>query len=119
MPQPNPTSRVQFNTLKIICAEAMADLNDRLQEARDDGNDGLARDLIDAIRKLLDRMLEIRKAEIAYMNSTLPDATALQRLQTAIRNADIGLKRLDKLATALEGASKIISVLTRLVRLFP
>jgi hypothetical protein len=118
MPQPNPTSRVQFNTLKIISTEAMADLNDRLREARADGNDALARDLIDAIRKLMDRMLEIRRAEIAYLNSTLADTTAMQRLQTAIRNADLGLKKMQDLATALEGASKLISVLTRLARLF-
>lgn len=113
------TARVQFNTMKIICSEAMAELHERLDEARATGDEALVRDLIDAIRKLMGRMVEIRRAEIAYLNSTLAEDTALQRLQRAIRNADAGLTGMKNLAEALAGAAKLIGVLGRLVALFP
>jgi hypothetical protein len=113
------TARVQFNTLKIICSEAMAELHERLDEARAAGDEALVRDLLDAIRKLMGRMVEIRRAEIAYLNSTLAEDTGLQRLQKAIRNADSGLNGMKKLAEALAGAAKLIGLLGRLVALFP
>ena len=94
----NATARVQFNTLKIICAEALADLADRLAEA---GDDGLRRSIIDRMQGLNGRVLEIRRAEIAYLNATLAEDVALKRLQGAIRTADAGLKQLQKLQTCL------------------
>jgi hypothetical protein len=115
----SPTARVQFNTLKIICHEAMTELHERLNEARAMGDEGLARDLIDMIRKLLVRMNEIRAAEIAYLNSTLADDVALKKLQKAIANADAGLNAMKDLVRVLAGATRLIGVLARLVALFP
>lgn len=111
----NATARVQFNTLKIICAEALADLADRLAEA---GDDGLRRSIIDRMQGLNGRVLEIRRAEIAYLNATLAEDVALKRLQGAIRTADSGLKQMQKLQTVLEGATKLLGVLGKLARQF-
>lgn len=111
----NATARVQFNTLKIICAEALADLADRLAEA---GDDGLRRSIIDRMQGLNGRVLEIRRAEIAYLNATLAEDVALKRLQGAIRTADAGLKQLQKLQTVLEGATRLLGVLGKLARQF-
>ena len=111
----NATARVQFNTLKIICAEALADLADRLAEA---GDDGLRRQIIDRMQGLNGRVLEFRRAEIAYLNATLAEDVALKRLQGAIRTADAGLKQLKKLQTVLEGATRLLGVLGKLARQF-
>lgn len=115
----NATARVQFNTLKIICSEAIAELDERTDEARRNGDDALVAELNQQMNALMVHMIQIRKAEIAYDNTTLPDSRALSALQTAIREADAGLKALQRLAKALAGASRIIGVLTRLVGLFP
>jgi hypothetical protein len=114
----NPTVRVQFNTMKIICAEAGADLSDRLDEARAAGNEALVRAIIDRMQTLISKVLEIRRAEIAYLNSTLADEVALRRLQNAIRAADAGLKQMQRLTTVLDGAAKLLGVLARLARQF-
>jgi hypothetical protein len=114
----SPTARVQFNTLKIICAEALADLADRLKDAIAAPDEPLKRAIIDQIQKLNGRVLEIRRAEISYLNSTLADDVALKRLQGAIRSADAGLKKMQKLQTVLEGATKLLGVLGKLARQF-
>lgn len=114
----NATVRVQFNTLKIICAEAGADMSDRLAEARAAGDQAMVNAIVAQMQKLISRVLEIRKAEIAYLNSTLADEAALKRLQNSIRAADAGLKQMAKLVTVLEGAAKLLTVLGKLARQF-
>jgi hypothetical protein len=114
----NPTVRVQFNTLKIICAEAGADLSDRLAEARATGNKPMEDAIVAQMQKLIGKVLEIRKAEIAYLNSTLADDAALKKLQSSIRAADAGLKRMQKLTTVLDGAAKLLTVLGKLAKQF-
>jgi hypothetical protein len=111
----NATARVQFNTLKIICAEALADLADRLVEA---GDETLRRAILDRMQALNGKVLEIRRAEIAYLNATLAEDAALKRLQGAIRTADAGLKKMQKLQTVLEGATKLLGVLGKLAKQF-
>jgi DNA anti-recombination protein RmuC len=118
MTELNATARVQFNTLKIICAEALADLADRLKEAIAEKDETLKRAIIDQIQALNGKVLEIRRAEIAYLNSTLADDQALRKLQGAIRSADAGLKKMQKLQTVLEGATKLLGVLTKLSKQF-
>ena len=118
MTELSATARVQFNTLKIICAEALADLADRLKEAIADRDEALKRAIIDRIQALNGKVLEIRQAEIAYLNATLADDLALKRLQGAIRSADAGLKKMQKLQTVLEGAAKLLVVLTKLAKQF-
>jgi len=112
------TARVQFNTLKIICAEALADLADRLKDAISAQDEALKRAIIDRMQALNGKVLEIRRAEIAYLNATLADDQALRRLQGAIRSADAGLKKMQKLQTVLEGVTKLLGVLTRLAQQF-
>lgn len=114
----NPTVRVQFNTLKIICAEAGADLSDRLAEARAAGDQAMVNSIVAQMQNLISKVLEIRKAEIAYLNSTLADDAALKRLQNSIRAADAGLKKMAKLATVLDGAAKLLGVLGKLAKQF-
>lgn len=118
MTELNATARVQFNTLKIICAEALADLSDRLTEAISERDEVLKRAIIDQMQALNGKVLEIRRAEIAYLNSTLADDAALKRLQGAIRSADAGLKKMQKLQTVLEGATKLLGVLSKLAKQF-
>ena len=111
----NATARVQFNTLKIICAEALADLADRLAEAPDEP---MRRQITDRMQGLTSKVLEIRRAEIAYLNATLAEDVALKRLQGAIRMADAGLKQLQKLQTVLDGATRLLGVLGKLAKQF-
>ncbi|MGQ0566173.1 MAG: hypothetical protein ACT4OK_14045 [Gemmobacter sp.] len=96
----------------------MADLDARTDEARAANNDALVADLNQEMIQLMGHMIQIRRGEIAYDNSTLPEPTALSRLQKAIRDADSGLKALERLAKALAGARKIVGVLARLAGLF-
>jgi hypothetical protein len=81
-------------------------------------HEGLRRSILDRIQALNGKVLEIRRAEIAYLNATLAEDAALKRLQSAIRTADAGLKKMQKLQTVLEGATKLLGVLGKLAKQF-
>lgn len=111
-------ARGQFLSLKISAANAIGAAYDRETEAIQAGDNDTADQIYAERRKLENKLAEIRKAEIAYLLSEkgVHDAEAILQRQTEA--AQRALKRLNGVATAIEGLASIVRIVTGLAALF-
>lgn len=117
MTQHTAKTRGQFQSLKSTTFNAMVRLFDQENEAHDAGDTALANQLFAERVRLRDELMEIRKAEIAFLSSARSLTQQITALDQAIARAKRGLRDMTRLNSALQGAAQVIGVLTGLVTL--
>lgn len=117
MTQPTNKTRGQFQSLKANVFNSMIELWDRENEAIAAGNTALADQLFNARIDLREDLMEIRKAEIAFLTSAKTLKQQITNLSGAIKTVKSGVARMKSLNTSLKGAAQVASILTSLVGL--
>lgn len=117
MTKPNNKIRGQYHSLKTGLFNSMATLFDHENAALAAGNQALADKLFKARVNLRDELMEVRKAEIAFLASEKTLQQQINDLEGAIATVKGGTRQMQNINTALQGASKVLGVLTSLVRL--
>lgn len=117
MTQPNNKVRGQYQSLKAGVFNSMTKLFDHENAAIAAGNDALADQLFNARVALRNELMEIRKAEIAFLASPKTLEQQIEDLEGAIKTVKSGINRMKKVNTALQGAASVLGVLTSLVQL--
>lgn len=113
-----PKSRGQFESIKSSIMSSIFKISEREYEAMNSGNEQLKNQLFEKRIELQMEILSIREAEIAYLNSDLAIEEAKARLIKATQEIKNTLSGLQKINTALQSASQIFTLLTRLANLF-
>lgn len=117
MTQHTHKTRGQFQSLKAGVFNSMTQLWDRENEAIAAGDQALAIKFFNSRVALRDDLMEIRKAEIAFLASPKVLQQQINELNGAITTVKTGVARMKKLNTTLQGAAQVLSVLTSLVTL--
>lgn len=117
MTKHSPKTRGHFNSLKSQTINALFAIYDLEIKARDKGDAKSASDLFDARETLRKRLLDIRRAEIAFLLSEASTTTAEGRLGEITADLKRNVHKLRRVRDALETATEIAGLLGRLVDL--
>ncbi len=104
----------QMNSLKLQTVNAMFTVFDREIEARDARNAELARKLYTSRETLRTVVLELRRAEVAFLKSDLPPSDAEEILADAVRELKYARRQMKRLETVNTGATRAIDLLRQL-----
>ncbi len=114
MPQHSRVTQGQLNSLKLQTVNAMFTVFDREIEARDARDTDLARRLYSSRETLRTVVLELRRAEAAFLKSDRPVAHAEEILGDAVQEVRKARRKLNEMDTVDDGASQVIDLLRRL-----
>lgn len=104
-------TRGQFMSLKNSVANALIELSLRELEASNLGDGALAQSLSQARTKIAREMLDLRLAEIAFVQSEGSVSLGVKRLARAVDAAQEQLKLLKDLSTSAQAAQEILSLI--------
>lgn len=115
----NVVSYSNYRLFRSQVREAWQLAADQEVEASKAGDEDLAKALGEKANELSKRYFEMRRANIVNLTSDAPNsgAAAHNRLRKIVSDAQSSLARLDKLASALKGASEILDIATRFLKL--
>jgi putative component of toxin-antitoxin plasmid stabilization module len=104
-------TRGQFMSLKNSVANALIELSLRELEASNLGDAPLAEGLSEARTKIAREMLDLRLAEIAFVQSEGSVSQGVKRLARSVDAAQEQLKLLKDLTTSAQAAQEILSLI--------